>query len=375
MGVVFVNGISAKSGGGRSVLTNFLRVARDSDDNHRYIVAVPELGSYSALSNSRVEFVDLGPWSTTVMVPIASATMLPWLARRLGCDVVFNLADVPMLTALPQVFLFDWPYAAFPDSPAWKLSGFYERWVRRSKLAAFRLLASRVDIFLAQNEVLAARIRQLYDLRNVGVVPNAVSIDNLEQKGHRDFRLGGGFKLLCLSRYYSHKNIEVFIPVAERLLAGGHNVSIITTVSGSDGPGARRFLHEVAKRGLTDVIKNVGSVPMRDVPSLYRQTDALLLPTLLESFSGTYVEAMYHRRPILTSRLPFAEAVCGEGAFYFDPYDPKEIYTQILRARDDADERGAVVREASVRFECMPNWADTYLAYAAAIDAAIVGRT
>jgi glycosyltransferase involved in cell wall biosynthesis len=308
------------------------------------------------------------------MVPIASTTILPWLARRLGCDVVFNLADVPILTALPQVFLFDWPYAAYPDSPAWKLSGRYEQFVRKSKLAAFRLLSSRVDVFLAQSEVLAARIRHLYGFNNVGVVPNAVSIDNMEQNANKDFELGDGFKLLCLSRYYSHKNIEVFIPVAERILASGENISIITTISGSDGPGAMKFLDQVAKRGLRDIIKNVGSVPMRDVPSIYRQTDALLLPTLLESFSGTYVEAMYHRRPILTSRLPFAEAVCGHGAFYFDPHDPNEIYTQILRARDDADARGAVVREASMQLEEMPNWADTYIEYSAALDAAILGR-
>jgi len=65
------------------------------------------------------------------------------------------------------------------------------------------------------------------------------------------------------------------------------------------------------------------------VPSLYAQSDALLMPTLLESFSGTYVEAMFHKIVILTSKLDFAEDVCGESAFYFDPTSPEDILASI----------------------------------------------
>jgi hypothetical protein len=49
---------------------------------------------------------------------------------------------------------------------------------------------------------------------------------------------------------------------------------------------------------------------MSDVPKWYKATQALLLPTLLESFSGTYIEAMHFERPIFTSNLDFAKEVC-----------------------------------------------------------------
>ena len=59
------------------------------------------------------------------------------------------------------------------------------------------------------------------------------------------------------------------------------------------------------------------------------------MPTLLESFSGTYVEAMYHNKPIFTSDLDFAKAVCKEGAFYFNPFDEKDILETINYAYSD----------------------------------------
>ncbi|MDT8858153.1 glycosyltransferase [Paracoccaceae bacterium Fryx2] len=363
---VFVNGISAKSGGGRSILTNFLKIARDAKDDFTFVVVVPDADSYREYANERVCLVPLAHWSITTLVPLASITVLPRLARRMGCDLIFNLADVPLGTRRPQVFLFDWAYAAFPESPALQLSTRRDRLVRRAKLFFFRWLLPYVDLVIAQNGVIADRLHRIYGCDAVQVVPNAVSLDNLDGGSDHDFALGSGYKLLCLSRYYSHKNIEVFLPVAERIRAAGEDVKIVTTISPDDGEGARQFLADVEKFGFTDIIVNLGSVPMKHVPSLYRQTDGLLLPTLLESFSGTYIEAMFHRRPVLTSRLPFAEAVCQNSAFYFDPNDPVEILDRVRQTRDDVAERNRRVDLASVLLSRMPTWQDAYQAFSKA---------
>lgn len=368
---IFVNGMSAKSGGGRSILTNFLKVARVADDPYHYVVAVPDAQSYAALASDRVEIVPLERASRAMWIPLTCALSLPRLARRKGCELVFNLSDIPICTGLPQVFLFDWSYAAFLDSPAWGLSTRKERMVRHAKLFFFKRWLCFIDIMIAQNQVLADRLTQNYGLKKVQVVPNAVSLDNLDVAGEKDFALGAGFKLLCLSRYYSHKNIESFLPLAERLRAEGLRVKIITTVSASDGPGAERFLTKIGDRGLGEWIVNLGTVPMEHVQSLYRQSDALILPTLLESFSGTYVEAMFHQRPILTSDLSFARAVCGAGAYYFNPNDTDEIFAQIKEVIGDPDGRAVKLAAASRLLEDMLTWEQAYTAYTQAFDKAL----
>ena len=79
-----------------------------------------------------------------------------------------------------------------------------------------------------------------------------------------------------------------------------------------------------------ECIINVGKVDIATCPYLYRETDALFLPTLLECFSANYPEAMMMERPILTSNLSFATEVCGDAALYFNPMDPNDICEKIL---------------------------------------------
>lgn len=371
---VFVNGISAKSGGGLSVISNFLRIAGKFDDRFRYIVAVPDATRFADLACPRISFVSVGGWSRNIMILTCSVVLLPRLIKRLDCDLVFNLADIPVMTGRPQVFLFDWAYAAFPESPAVRLGSIRERVARWIKSLSFRILLPFVDLLIAQSAPLARRMRQIYCLRDVEVVPNAVSLENLDGGEARDFALTGGFKLLCLSRYYSHKNIEIFIPVARRIRDSGLAAKIITTLNPDENEGARRFLNTIDTEGLAKFIVNVGQVPMSQVPSLYQQTDALLLPTLLESFSGTYVEAMHHRRPILTSNLDFAKGVCGDSALYFNPTDDKEIFDAISTLMEHPDLRRKMIARSTEILAKMPSWERAYNLFTRAFSTAIEAK-
>ena len=110
------------------------------------------------------------------------------------------------------------------------------------------------------------------------------------------------YRALCLSRYTTHKNIGVLISVADKLLADCRtDIGIYVTVEPSHGPEARRLLREIDLEGRGRVLHNLGEVPMAEVAACYQAANALLLPTLLESFSGTYVDAMQAGVPIITS--------------------------------------------------------------------------
>ena len=75
----------------------------------------------------------------------------------------------------------------------------------------------------------------------------------------------------------------------------------------------------------------------------------LLFPTLLESFSGTHIEAMHFGLPILTSDLDFAHYVCGKAALYFDPWAPQDIAEKILLLKNNPDIRDQLVKAGTAR--------------------------
>ena len=83
---------------------------------------------------------------------------------------------------------------------------------------------------------------------------------------------------------------------------------------------------------LDEYIKNLGEISPFNLHILYNQVDAVILPTLLESFSSVYVDALKFRKPIFTSNREFAKEICGNAAFYFNPFSAQDIYNTLETA-------------------------------------------
>jgi glycosyltransferase involved in cell wall biosynthesis len=132
---------------------------------------------------------------------------------------------------------------------------------------------------------------------------------------------------------HPHKNHEI-LPETFRILRdtyGIDDVAIFVTVEPADSFNARNFLLAVDALGLNRQIVNLGRLDQPEVATVYRYSHGLLMPTLLESFSLTYLDAMQFGVPILTSDYYFAREVCADAAWYFDPLDPNAIASVIAR--------------------------------------------
>ena len=93
--------------------------------------------------------------------------------------------------------------------------------------------------------------------------------------------------------------------------------------------GQINFLLAIDENNLKDYIINIGEVAWELVPNLYEISKATILPTLLESYSGIYIESMKYNKPILTSDLDFARETCQDAAIYFDPFSAEDILNKI----------------------------------------------
>ena len=87
------------------------------------------------------------------------------------------------------------------------------------------------------------------------------------------------------------------------------------------------------------------------------------MPTLLESFSIVYLEAMHYRLPILTSDMWFSRSVCGNAAKYFDPFDAQEILSSVEEIFLDESKRSALVEAGVHRLETFPTWKENFETY------------
>jgi hypothetical protein len=77
--------------------------------------------------------------------------------------------------------------------------------------------------------------------------------------------------------------------------------------------------------GLPPWVNCTGRLEASNVISEYNEADALLFLSKAESFGFPLVEAMWIGLPILCPDLPYAHALCGEEAIYFDPDNPTSL--------------------------------------------------
>ncbi len=227
----------------------------------------------------------------------------------------------------PLVGGFNIPHYVYPESPYFrKLSlrkRFYWKFMRLIHLRMY----NRLDAVVVQTEDVKLRLsRILKSGATIHVISNTASDHFFNKNSFQaklPARVHGETRLLTLSSYYPHKNLEVINRVTQIFKERGEvRFKFIVTLPDE------QYRHAFGTNE-TGLIFNTGPVPIRECPSLYDECDIMFLPTLLECFSASYAEAMVMKKPILTSDMSFARTVCLNAAVYFNPLDPEEIAGKI----------------------------------------------
>jgi glycosyltransferase involved in cell wall biosynthesis len=167
----------------------------------------------------------------------------------------------------------------------------------------------------------------------------------------------GKFRLMTLTKYYPHKNLERIVEAFCRYRSDLLDVVVFLTISKKHGSGAKRLIQRIKDEGLTSNLICVGEIAQRDLARWFQYCDAMLFPTLLESFSSTYVEAMHFGLPIITSDIDFAHAVCDNAAIYCDPWCHQSIKNAILELKKNPELRGDLTEKGYSRLrEINQSW-------------------
>jgi len=115
--------------------------------------------------------------------------------------------------------------------------------------------------------------------------------------------------------------------------------------------GTNRFLsqdelQEPQRLGLGDWVKWAGWIDSNTLPAFYQLAQALLLPSLFESFGMPILEAMASGCPVVTSNCYGSKEIAGEAAMLVDPLSVDSIAHGIRRVltepllRQDLIEKG-----------------------------------
>lgn len=201
--------------------------------------------------------------------------------------------------------------------------------------------------------------------RRIGIVPNNCGEHYLQAASfpqHTDPKCK--LRILCMAAYYRHKNLEIIPAVAKALEAcmPGREFEFVLTLP-PDIEATQRILHHAQKLGVAHHLINVGYVSVDDGPGLYKSCHLLFLPSVLETFSANYPEAMAMGLPIVTVDLDFARSICQQAALYFEPMNPRSAAAEIAKLCIDPALRNNLVNKGRAVLAQIPSAVERYEMY------------
>lgn len=368
---VFVNATTLVVGGGVQVGISFIEHASkiSSGENINFIFAVSR-AIYESLSerlqnDARVVLIPVSP--ARIVNGYVSRLVLRDIEKRFKPDVVYSVGSPAYVRfSTKEVARFTDGWTTHPSRLAWSVLPISRRVRLWLKIQYKWWHLRKVSHFEAQTETAAKGIMNRLSLKpeQMRVIPNAVSpvFNGMDFKGKchliNDAKV---VQILTLAAPYPHKNLLIIPNIAAILKATSLAIRWRFTVTlPSSSSFTKQFMKAVLKLKVEDCIENVGRVNLRDCPALYGKAHIVFVPSLLETFSVTYLEAMHMGCPIVTTDINFAHDTCGNAALYFDPLSASSAADAILRLVKDPKLRGQQVYNGKKRLQEFPKPHEKY---------------
>ena len=241
----------------------------------------------------------------------------------------------------PHLMGFNLPHYLYPDSPFFRTIGLAGRlkWFLKGQIIKY-YTSRDADAYVVQTDDVKERLKKWINKQDVYTVTNTYG-DQYNTMGADTpsvlpVKQSGEFRLLMLSSYYAHKNFEIINDIISQYNEyERENIKFVLTLP-------QDTFESIFSSEMRKYIYNVGPVKPSECPQLYKDCDAVFLPTLLECFSATYAEAMKMGLPIITTDLGFAHTVCGKAALYFKPLDAADAKNKIILLYADGGLRKAL---------------------------------
>lgn len=239
-------------------------------------------------------------------------------SRKVGGSVpLLVLGDLPIWHTAGQIVLVHSPHLLLHPSRGSGADPFKYRISR----ALFRLNLRFISWVIVQTEMMRAAMQAAYPALEGKLVvipqPPPEWLLNCDLRRASRAAAAGPLRLFYPAADYPHKNHQILQAFVRQGLGEGLVANITLTLDPPDG-------HESGA-----VLRYRGALGPAEMIDCYAHADALVFPSLKESYGLPLVEAMHLGLPIICAERDYGHALCGSEAIYFDPSSAESLRTAL----------------------------------------------
>ena len=272
------------------------------------------------------------------------------LEAKIQPDVVYSITAPSYFTfKTHEVMRFTNPWVTHPNKYSWSTMSFLSKMKQWLYCLNQKRLMKAAYAFVTQTETTKKGIMRITGKPTEKVcVVNNVLPGVFKTMDNTPIVEDDWINVACVGAPVPHKNMDIIPDVIDELSKIGiKNVRFHTTIP-VDNPMMAKVVDRCAELGYKDRLINHGRVSQKELGEMYRRCQFCFLPTLLEVFSASTVEAMYFNLPIIATDFPFNTEVLADACLYYEPKNAKDAANQLAKMIADK-ELQATMRERMAR--------------------------
>ena len=261
------------------------------------------------------------------------------IERKVSPDLVFTMAgpsyvsfESKHIMGLSNPFL---THASTHD--IWQYSSLFS-FVKNRLLVCYQTMwAKKADAYIFQTDEACFGAKKNFAKRKKSfVVPNAVDLEfntvsvKTDHGSHSDIK-----RIFVPGGPYKHKCTHLIPGYALELkrICGNQKFKFIVCTGNS--AIAEALCKRSNDAGLIDEIECIGHIDYTEMSKHYASSDVVLIPSVIETFSATYLEAFCNKKPVVAADRKHARNVCQNAAIFANPFDAYDVASRIFDIFED----------------------------------------
>jgi len=278
--------------------------------------------------------------------------ILPRAVNRYQIDILHCTSNTaPMFLKVPLVltlhdiiYLENFKFVSYKSTLYQLVGNFYRRWVvpRILKIASKIITVSNTERAIIQQ-----KCPELQE--KIVVVYNSYSDHFDELDPRTELRIKEKYNLpdkyiFCLGNTNPKKNLSNTLKAYYLYLETSEEK--LPLVLADYSPGDLFLLLNSNNSGFKEYLQFIGYVRNEDIPTIYKNAELFIYPSIRESFGIPIIESMKMGTCVITSNISCMPEIAGKSAYFVDPFDPKSIAKAISvvldnpRVKSSLQERG-----------------------------------
>lgn len=354
---ILVNTISTKkiTGGAFQVAKNFIVKTLECNSVEWQYVTSADLDEVvgSLFDDKRGSSYFVFPTQPRISSYFSSRKMLHEVENHLNPDIVYTISSPSYFTfKAPEVMRYTNPWITNPNKYAWHTLSVLGSVRMYFYIILQKMMMRKASAFVTQTETAKEGILNVVKMnqKRVLVAPNvlpaifsSVEVTPIRNEHYID--------IACVGASVAHKNYEIVPKVIMALHKKEPALSFrFHFTLPNDSSHWKHVYEETSSIGCESAVINHGRMRQEDLTLLYRSCQVCFIPSLLEVFSATPIEAMKFGLFIVATDLPFNTQVIGGAGQYFTPLDAEDAADRILEVVQNLDVQKRLHSETDIVF-------------------------